>query len=104
MKADLNSAKNLYPFYGLIYVMNEYYLRQNSFSYVCDGARSITGHSNIQPFLIDKFGFRCAYAYLKIYYRAPLGLIVKALFPFRKWIHNKKVKAILNMEAMCSNK
>lgn len=39
-----------YPYYGLIYEMNRYYLQELGLKYVNDGARSITEHSNIQPF------------------------------------------------------
>ena len=100
MKADLDSTKGMYPFYGLIHTMNEYYISKQGYKYVYDGARSITDHSNIQPFLIEKFGFRCAYADLKIRYRFPLGLIVWSLFPFRSIVPNKKLKALLKMEEM----
>lgn len=104
MKADLDSTKGMYPFYGLIYTMNENYISKQGYQYVYDGARSITEHSNIQPFLIDKFGFRCAYADLKIWYRFPIGLIVRALFPFRKIFLNKRLKALLKMEEMTKTK
>lgn len=104
MKADLDSTKGMYPFYGLIHLMNEYYLSQHKYKYVYDGARSITEHSNIQPFLIDKFGFRCAYADLKIQYRFPIGIAVKAMFPFRKIIPIKRLQALLKMEEMTRNK
>lgn len=100
MKADLDSTKGMYPFYGLIHTMNEYYILKQGYKYVYDGVRSITDHSNIQPFLIDKFGFRCAYADLKIRYRFPIGFIVRALFPVRKIVRNRKLKALLKMEEM----
>ncbi len=86
--------------YGLIYEMNRYYLEEKKVGYVCDGARSITEHSEIQPFLEKKFKFRKAYCDIKIYYSLWLGLIVKMLFPFRRWIKNRKISAILKMEAM----
>lgn len=80
--------------------MNQYYLEELKLKYVNDGARSITEHSNIQPFLIDKFNFRNAYCHLELHYKWWFGLVVKAAYPFRKWITNGKAKAILNMEAM----
>ena len=89
-----------YAYYGLIYEMNRYYLEELKLKYVNDGARSITEHSNIQPFLIDKFNFRKAYCHLKLHYKWWFGVVVKLAFPFRKWITNVKAKAILNMEAM----
>ena len=89
-----------YPYYGLIFEMNRYYLQELGLKYVNDGARSITEHSNIQPFLIEKFNFRKAYCHLNIHYKWWFGLVVKCLYPFRKIIPNHKVKSILNMEAM----
>lgn len=89
-----------YAYYGLIYEMNRYYLEERGLKYVNDGARSITNHSNIQPFLIDKFNFRKAYCRLNIYYKWWLGIAIKILYPFRKLISNATVKAVLNIEAM----
>ena len=66
-----------YVYYGLIYEKNRYYLEELKLKYVNDGARSITEHSNIQPFLIDKFNFRKAYCHLKLHYRWWFGLAVK---------------------------
>lgn len=87
-----------YPYYGLIYEMNRYYLQELGLRYVNDGSRSITEHSNIQPFLIDKFNFRKAYCHLNIYYNWWLGLAVKCLYPFRKFIPVMKIKYILRLE------
>lgn len=88
------------PYYGLIYEMNRYYLEESRLSYVNDGARTITNHSNIQNFLQQNFKFRKAYCDIRIVYRWWFGLAVKILYPFRKFINNVKVRAILNMEAM----
>lgn len=88
-----------YPYYGLIYKMNEYYLEERGISYVSDGARSITNHSNIQPFLEEKFNFRKAYCNLQVYYKPWFGFFVKTLFPFRVWIKNEKVASLLRQEA-----
>ena len=89
-----------YAYYGLIYEMNRYYLEERRLKYVNDGARSISNHSNMQPFLIDKFNFRKAYCNLNIYYKWWFGFAVKTLFPLRKFIKNSKVRAILDMESM----
>lgn len=91
-----------YPYYGLIYEMNRYYLG-GGLMYVNDGARSITEHSNIQPFLIDKFKFRKAYCKLQIKYVWWMRVFVNLLYPFRKIIPIQKVKSILQMEAMKRN-
>lgn len=92
------------PYYGLIYEMNRHYLDERKLSYVNDGARSITNHSNIQPFLISKFKFRKAYCNINIFYTWWMKVIVCILFPFRKYIPIAKVKSILNMEAMVRGK
>ena len=89
-----------FPYYGLFYRMNEYYLREKGFRYVTDGSRSITEHSNIQPFLMEKFHFRKAYCHLAIHYQWWMKIAVKTLYPFRKIIPIPQVKAILNMESM----
>lgn len=88
-----------YPYYGLIYEMNRYYLQEKGMRYVCDGARSITEHSNIQPFLISKFRFRKAYCHINIVYKPWMKVAVSILYPFRKHLP-LKVRSVLNMEAM----
>jgi hypothetical protein len=64
--------------------MNRYYINEQKFLYVNDGARSISHDTNIQNFLIDKFHFRKAYCKLNIIYRWDIGLIITILYPFRK--------------------
>ena len=65
-----------YAYYGLIFEMNRYYLEERKLKYVNDGSRSITNHSNIQPFLIEKFNFRKAYCRLDVYYKWWVKLII----------------------------
>jgi len=72
------------PSYALFHTMNEYYLKTMGFTYVNDGARSISHDTNMQDFLIHTFGFEKAYTALNVYYRRPLGLVVNILYPFRK--------------------
>jgi len=74
-----------YAGYVLFYEMNCYYLNQKNMSYVSDGARSISHQTNIHEFLIQKFGFRRAYAKLRVVYAPGVGLVVKMLYPMRKW-------------------
>ena len=102
MKVDPTYLGNTYPFYGLFYKMNEYYLAEKHFAFVNDGRRSVTGHSNIQPFLIDTFHFRKAYCDLQVEYVWWLYFIVKVVYPFRK-LMPYKVRSFLNMEAMKRN-
>ncbi len=99
MKA-IPKYQKLYAYYGLIYEMNRYYLEERKLGYVSDGARSITNHSNIQPFLIEKFKFRKAYCRLRITYKWWLGMAVCMLYPFRKTIRARRVRAMLDMGAM----
>jgi len=89
-----------YPYYGFFYKLNEYYLSERNFSYVTDGSRSITEHSDIQPFLMKNFKFRKAYCKLRIHYKWWFGLLVKMLYPYRKMIPNKSVKAVLKMHEL----
>lgn len=90
----------MFPYYGLFYTMNQYYLQEKGFRYVTDGSRSITEHSNIQSFLEEKFHFRKSYCRLAVHYRWWLKIAVNLLYPFRKSISLPRIKAILNMEAM----
>lgn len=86
-----------YPYYGFFYKLNEYYLGNQKFRYVSDGSRSITEHSNIQPYLEQNFKFRKAYCKLKIRYKWWFGIIVRMLYPFRCLVWNRNVKAVLRM-------
>lgn len=89
-----------YPYYGFYYSINRYYLQEKGLRYVTSGTRSITEHSNIQPFLEEKFHFRKSYCKLAIYYKWWMKMAVNVLYPFRKIITLPRIKAILNMEAM----
>lgn len=93
-------ALRQYVYYGLLHEMNRYYLQELSLDFVNDGARSITEHSNMQPFLIEKFHFRRAYCDLQLVYRPLIAATVKLLYPFRRIVPIRSVRAILNQEAM----
>jgi hypothetical protein len=99
-KAMPEYLKSSYPYYGLLFEMNNYYLNVLKLNYVNDGSRSITEHSNIQPFLIDKFNFRKAYSKLQIKYKWWLYILINLLYPFRSIITINKIKSILNLEAI----
>ncbi len=103
MGVDPNAPSSTYPMYGLILEMNRYYLDELKMMYVSDGARSITEHSNIQPFLIEKFRFRNAYCDLQLFYKPWLSVLVRLLYPFRGIIKNNRISAILNQESMTRN-
>ena len=85
IKLDPDYLK-FYSGYALIYRMNEYYLFENGFRYVSDGFRSVLHETAVQDFLITKFGFERAYTRLNVRYRFPLGGVISAARPFRKWI------------------
>ena len=89
-----------YPYYGLYEHLNRHYLEERRFNYVSDSARTITEHSNIQDFLMENFGFRKAFCRLEVHYNWWMKMAVAMLFPFRKTMPSRSVKAILNMEAM----
>lgn len=102
MKA-IPAYQKQYAYYGLIYEMNRFYLEERKLKYVNDGGRSITNHSNIQPFLIDKFNYRKAYCKFEIHYKWWLKILVKMLYPFRNIIKIRQVQSLLFMEAMAHN-
>ena len=87
-----------YPYYGLIFTMNKHYLEEKKMKYVNDGSRSISGHSNIQEFLMHNFGFRKAYCKLHIFYKWWFFVVIKALFPFRKCITFRNLRSVLRLE------
>ena len=99
LKSIPTDMKN-YVYYALIYTMNRHYLQERRMGYVLDGARSVTEHSNIQPFLEEKFNFRKAYCHLRISYIWWFGIIVKCLYPFGRIIKIPQIRAVLSMHGM----
>ena len=72
-----------YSSYALFYTMNRYYLAERKLKYVNDGARNLVHKTNVQDFLITKFGFRKAYCKLHIEYSLIIRFIVMFIFPIR---------------------
>lgn len=93
-------SKGYYPFYGLFYKMNEYYLSQQHIKYVSIGGRTATEQSNIQSFMMSHFSFRKAYVIIRLNYVFILKLLVHLLYPLRTYIPSSRVKALLCLEAM----
>ncbi|WP_321517635.1 hypothetical protein [uncultured Bacteroides sp.] len=89
-----------YPFYGLFYKMNEYYLDTCNLDYVLLGTRSATEHSNIQSFMLSKFCFRKAYSGLSLSYAPLLRLVVSILYPVRSFVPSLRMQTMLRLEAM----
>ena len=102
LKAIPEYMNRTYPFYGLIFEMNKFYLEDNHLLYVTDGARSITEHSNIQTFL-EKFNFRKAYCHFHITYIWWLKIIIKLFYPFRKLFDNSRFGLLLRQESINRN-
>lgn len=98
LKAIPEFMNKHYPYFGLLFTMNNYYLNEKGYKYVSDGFRSITEHSNIQPFLEKNFLFRKAYCRMNLVYKSWFGLIIKTLYPFRNSIKIPQIKSILKFE------
>jgi len=77
---------SLYPSYALFYTMNKFYLGEQGFKYVNDGFRSIRHQTNIQKYLIEKFGFERAYLGLQVFYRWYVKFGINSTFPFRNFV------------------
>ncbi|MHA7924116.1 MAG: hypothetical protein ACX936_02860 [Marinobacter sp.] len=75
-----------YSSYALFFEMNRHYIEERLFRYVSDGARNLSHSTEIHDFLVAKFGFRKAYARLRVVYRPWLGVVVKLAYPFRNLI------------------
>lgn len=58
----------------------------NGAYYICDGMRAINHNTNFQEYLEKNFTFRKAYCRLHMAYRPSLDIVIKVLFPFRKYI------------------
>ena len=86
-------------------ILSHYADRLGSDFYVCDGARSINHITHFQDYLEKYFGFRKAYCRLHMYYRLPVRLGVRLLYPFRRQINKREnnrllhqLSAVLRME------
>lgn len=97
-------ALKAYAGYALFHEMNKHYLNERGLRYVSDGARSISHQTSVHDFLEQKFGFRRAYARLRVVYFPGLGLAVRFLYPFRKWFAGRssgllqKIAVLLEQE------
>lgn len=73
-----------------------------------NGSRSIRHQTNFNAYLEKYFGFRKAYAKLRIVYRFPFGVLVKLLKPFKKFLENTKniflynIYCVLKMDSFTS--
>ena len=85
-------------------ILEHYNDRLSKEFYIVDGERNILHETAFQNYLEKYFGFRKAYCKLHIKYRCGVRIIVKILFPFRKWLARmsfskaKLVSGVLRME------
>jgi len=96
-KVDYEKHNHLYPSYGLIFKMCEYYLAQEDIQFIDDGGRSLTEHSGVQDFLIEKFHFRKAYTKLNAEFRWYLRLPLMLLSQFESSIKNNKIRSLVRL-------
>jgi hypothetical protein len=97
-RANPEFLPKYYPMYGMYDARNQYYLGEHKVRYVMTSARSITEHSEIQSFLIEKFAFRRAYCRVKIYYKPWLRILVNFAYPFRRVMPIRAAKNLLSFE------
>ena len=75
-----------YSSYLLTHAMLDHYLNECRLSYVSDGCRALYHDTNVQEFLIGKFGFQKQRSSLSVEYAKPIKALVSALLPFDKLI------------------
>ena len=64
---------------------------------ITNGSRSIKHETNFNAYLEKYFGFRKAYANLRIVYKFPFEVIVKILRPFRKLFEHTENSILYNL-------
>lgn len=83
------------PTYGLNWTIAKYYLKEKVYKYIEAGEKSLSEHSNVQDFLIDKFCFRKAYCHLQVWVHPLLRTALFLAQPFKKLLSRKsKLKAL----------
>ncbi len=98
-----NSMK-LFSSYLHFFEMERYYLIEQKFDFISDGARSINHDTNIHDFLISKFKYRKAYASLRIVYKPYVQFILSLIIYFRplmlkfKWMAKSRLMLAVNQE------
>lgn len=72
------------PGYLLTWAILNHYLNEQNFRLVINGERSIAHDTNIQQFLIKKFGFSNLYCRLNLYYSPLLRPAIAFAYPLRR--------------------
>jgi len=94
-----------YSSYALFYTMNQYYLGNRKLKYVNDGSRNLVHNTNVQGFLVTKFGFRKAYCRLHVKYNSVLRFIVMFIYPLRFVFYRLNNKFAVKITALlCQEK
>lgn len=96
----------LYPSYALFYTMNKYYLQENGVRCVNDGFRNLLHTTEIQDFLIRKFGFEKAYSELTVVYKPWFSNCMAIARPFKKTLAaiSPKMSALLMLDSIANCK
>lgn len=90
---------NLFPAYALFHTLNEYYLQKEGFQYINDGFCSLLHETNVQGFLIQKFGYEKFPVDIQLHYSFSTSLFLAISIPFRfilRQIH-PKFKALFRL-------
>jgi len=105
IEANIITAKfdpdynKLYPSYALFHTINDFYLKIHEYNYVNDGFKSLYHETNIQDFLIKKFGYEKLPLNLYLTFRFPWNIFVKTAYPFGFILKklSPKIKALLDL-------
>ena len=89
-----------YISYALLHRMNEIYLNDRSYHYVCDGSRNLLHETGIQDFLIRKFKFRKAYCDLNIRYSRKVAAVLFLVWPFRRLIMKSNMPSFKKIQSL----
>ena len=79
-------------------VLNEYLNVQNK-KYISSGSRNINHITKAQEYKIENFKFRKAYCKLHVIYKPILEIIIKIVYPFRKYIKKIDKSVIIHQIA-----
>ncbi len=71
-----------YPSYALFNQKLNHYINERHLS-ISNGTRSISHDTNMQDFLIGKFGFKKLYCQLNVVYKPLMHIIIQAIYPLR---------------------
>lgn len=89
------------PTYGLNWTIAKYYLGERGYRFIEAGDRSLTEHSQVQDFLLNKFCFRKAYCRMQVWIHPFLRILLGMLSPIRGLLSaNGSLKALFSLYEM----